>query len=200
MSWSDFCSESLRSIDKTVMRAQVIELILDILATTDVQSEARHRLLQHLALHPGSPEQALLCHLSENACLPPAAGAETTSQPGRLTGRNKAAGTPMKDRSRGGSRPSCGTCCGATDVDRPLTRAADKDGRRRPASGGQLRWWAISQPAICWARLEARKSPSVAEMMEPFIRMCQERANSSVAFAAPLPRRAPGCGPRILAR
>lgn len=73
----DFCSESLRSIDKTVMRAQVIELILDILATTDVQSEARHRLLQHLALHPGSPEQALLCHLSENACLPPAAGADS---------------------------------------------------------------------------------------------------------------------------
>ena len=73
----DFCSESLRSIDKTVMRAQVIELILDILATTDVQSEARHRLLQHLALHPGSPEQALLCHLSENACLPPAAGGDS---------------------------------------------------------------------------------------------------------------------------
>jgi hypothetical protein len=72
----DFCSESLRSIDKTVMRAQVIELILDILATTDVQSEARHRLLQHLALHPGAPEQALLCHLSENACLPPVAGAD----------------------------------------------------------------------------------------------------------------------------
>lgn len=69
-----FCSDSLRSIDRTVMRAQVIELILDILATTDVQSEARQRLLQHLALHPGSPEQALLCHLSENACLPPAAG------------------------------------------------------------------------------------------------------------------------------
>ena len=69
-----FCSDSLRSIDRTVMRAQVIELILDILATTDVQSEARHRLLQHLASHPGSPEQALLCHLSENACLPPATG------------------------------------------------------------------------------------------------------------------------------
>ena len=67
-----FCSDSLRSIDRTVMRAQVIELILDILATTDVQSEARRRLLQHLASHPGSPEQALLCHLSENACLPPA--------------------------------------------------------------------------------------------------------------------------------
>jgi hypothetical protein len=69
-----FCSDSLRSIDRTVMRAQVIELILDILATTDVQSEARQRLLHHLALHPGSPEQALLCHLSENACLPPATG------------------------------------------------------------------------------------------------------------------------------
>lgn len=69
-----FCSDSLRSIDRTVMRAQVIELILDILATTDVKSEARHRLLQHLASHPGSPEQALLCHLSENACLPPASG------------------------------------------------------------------------------------------------------------------------------
>ena len=69
-----FCSDSLRSIDRTVMRAQVIELILDILATTDVQSESRRRLLQHLASHPGSPEQALLCHLSENACLPPAAG------------------------------------------------------------------------------------------------------------------------------
>jgi hypothetical protein len=70
-----FCSDSLRSIDRTVMRAQVIELILDILATTDVQSEARRRLLQHLASHPGSPEQALLCHLSENACLPLARGA-----------------------------------------------------------------------------------------------------------------------------
>ena len=69
-----FCSDSLRSIDRTVMRAQVIELILDILATTDVHSEARHRLLRHLASHPGSPEQALLCHLSENACLPPATG------------------------------------------------------------------------------------------------------------------------------
>jgi hypothetical protein len=69
-----FCSDSLRSIDRTVMRAQVIELILDILATTDVQSDARRRLLQHLASHPGSPEQALLCHLSENACLPPATG------------------------------------------------------------------------------------------------------------------------------
>ncbi|MGN7252337.1 hypothetical protein [Arthrobacter sp. SAFR-014] len=78
----EFCSESLRSIDKTVMRAQVIELILDILATTDVESEARHRLLQHLALHPGSPEQALLCHLSENACLPPAAGGDSLTADG----------------------------------------------------------------------------------------------------------------------
>ena len=37
----------------------------------------------------------------------------------------------------------------------------------------------MSQLAICWARFDARKSPSVAEMMEPFIRMCQDRANSS---------------------
>ena len=79
-----FCSDSLRSIDRTVMRAQVIELILDILATTDVQSEARRRLLQHLASHPGSPEQALLCHLSENACLPPATGYDSVPAEGDL--------------------------------------------------------------------------------------------------------------------
>ncbi|WP_395399152.1 hypothetical protein ACHMXB_13900 [Arthrobacter sp. UC242_113] len=126
----DFCSESLRSIDKTVMRAQVIELILDILATTDVESEARQRLLQHLALHPGSPEQALLCHLSENACLPPAAGGDSLLAGGSLPAGgdyftagaedrpSQAAGSRLKDRSRGGSPPLCGTCCAATELDR----------------------------------------------------------------------------------
>ncbi|MDQ1060213.1 hypothetical protein QFZ23_004114 [Arthrobacter globiformis] len=90
-----FCSDSLRSIDRTVMRAQVIELILDILATTDVQSEARHRLLQHLASHPGSPEQALLCHLTENACLPPAAGGSSLPAGGDYSAAGVAEG-PME--------------------------------------------------------------------------------------------------------
>lgn len=47
------------------------------------------------------------------------------------------------------------------------------------SSGYRPRWCSMSQRAICWARLEASVSPSVAEMMEPFIRMCQDRANSS---------------------
>lgn len=56
--------------EKTVMRHQVVELILDILTATGPESEVRLRLLRHLAAHPGSPEQALLCHLRENARLP----------------------------------------------------------------------------------------------------------------------------------
>ncbi|MDQ0620419.1 hypothetical protein QFZ33_004443 [Arthrobacter globiformis] len=102
----DFCSESLRSIDRTVMRAQVIELILDILATTDVQSEARHRLLQHLASHPGSPEQALLCHLSENACLPPAAGADSLAAGGFLPAGGDYFAAGAADRPAQGSEDS----------------------------------------------------------------------------------------------
>jgi hypothetical protein len=117
----DFCSESLRSIDKTVMRAQVIELILDILATTDVESEARHRLLQHLALHPGSPEQALLCHLSENACLPPAAG-----------GDSRAAGADSLPA--GGLLPAGGDYFAAGAADRPAQGSGD------PGEGPKSRW------------------------------------------------------------
>lgn len=55
--------------ERTVMRHQVVELILDILGATDQESEVRLRLLRHLAAHPGCPEQALLCHLRENARL-----------------------------------------------------------------------------------------------------------------------------------
>jgi hypothetical protein len=117
----DFCSESLRSIDKTVMRAQVIELILDILATTDVQSEARHRLLQHLSLHPGAPEQALLCHLSENACLPPAAGADTL-----------AAGAD--NLPAGGFLPAGGDYFAAGAADRPDQGSGDS------GEGSKPRW------------------------------------------------------------
>lgn len=61
---------SLGVTERTVMRHQVVELILDILAATDPASEVRLRLLRHLAAHPGCPEQALLCHLRENAQLP----------------------------------------------------------------------------------------------------------------------------------
>ncbi|MFE4544393.1 hypothetical protein [Arthrobacter sp. NPDC056727] len=106
-----FCSDSLRSIDRTVMRAQVIELILDILATTDVRSEARHRLLQHLASHPGSPEQALLCHLSENACLPPATDAGNVPTDGYLPagGDYFAAGTGGGRSSESGRNSSNGS-------------------------------------------------------------------------------------------
>lgn len=61
---------SLGVTERTVMRHQVVELIIDILAATDPESEVRLRLLRHLAAHPGCPEQALLCHLQENARLP----------------------------------------------------------------------------------------------------------------------------------
>ena len=129
-----FCSDSLRSINRTVMRAQVIELILDILATTEVQSEARRRLLQHLATHPGSPEQALLCHLSENACLPPATGADYLAAgdyppaggdyfPAAAgDGPAESGGNPADGPSPGGCRRRCGTCCGSTDLDLPVKR------------------------------------------------------------------------------
>ena len=119
----DYCSESLRSIDKTVMRAQVIELILDILATTDLQSEARHRLLQHLALHPGSPEQALLCHLSENACLPPAAGGDSLP----AGADSLAVGA--------GSLPAGGDYFTAGAADRPAEGGGD------PGEGSKSRWF-----------------------------------------------------------
>ena len=56
--------------ERTVMRQQVIDLILDIISATDPQSEVRLRLLRHLAAHPDCPEQALLCHLLENARRP----------------------------------------------------------------------------------------------------------------------------------
>ncbi|GAA1255540.1 hypothetical protein GCM10009589_03380 [Arthrobacter pascens] len=56
--------------DRTMLRQQVIDLILDIISATDPQSEVRLRLLRHLAAHPGSPEQALLCHLFENSRRP----------------------------------------------------------------------------------------------------------------------------------
>lgn len=55
---------------RTVLRQQVIDLILDIISATDPQSEVRLRLLRHLAAHPGCPEQALLCHLHENSRRP----------------------------------------------------------------------------------------------------------------------------------
>lgn len=61
---------SLGVTERTVMRHQVVELIIDILSATDPASEVRLRLLRHLAAHPGCPEQALLCHLRENAQLP----------------------------------------------------------------------------------------------------------------------------------
>ena len=122
----DYCSESLRSIDKTVMRAQVIELILDILATTDLQSEARHRLLQHLALHPGSPEQALLCHLSENACLPPAAGADSPAAGGHSLA------------AAAGSLPAGGDYFTAGAADRPAEGSGD------PGEGSKSRWFPAS--------------------------------------------------------
>ncbi len=54
----------------TMMRQQVVDLILDIISATDPQSEVRLRLLRHLAAHPGCPEQALLCHLLENSRRP----------------------------------------------------------------------------------------------------------------------------------
>ena len=56
--------------DQTVLRQQVIDLILDIISAADPQSEVRLRLLRHLAAHPGRPEQALLCHLFENSRRP----------------------------------------------------------------------------------------------------------------------------------
>jgi hypothetical protein len=56
--------------NRTLMRQQVIDLILDIISATDPQSEVRQRLLRHLAAHPGCPEQALLCHLLENSGRP----------------------------------------------------------------------------------------------------------------------------------
>jgi hypothetical protein len=56
--------------NRTLMRQQVIDLILDIISATDPQSEVRQRLLRHLAAHPGCPEQALLCHLRENSGRP----------------------------------------------------------------------------------------------------------------------------------
>ncbi|RAM35621.1 hypothetical protein DBZ45_19810 [Arthrobacter globiformis] len=127
----DFCSESLRSIDKTVMRAQVIELILDILATTDMESEARHRLLQHLALHPGSPEQALLCHLSENACLPPVAG-----------GDSLAAGADSLPS--GGILPAGGDYFTAGPADRPAQGSGDL------GEGSKSRWLPAPLRNLLW--------------------------------------------------
>ncbi len=59
--------------DRTVMRQQVIDVILDIISATDPESEVRLRLLRHLAAHPDCPEQALLCHLLENFRRPLAA-------------------------------------------------------------------------------------------------------------------------------
>ena len=56
--------------ERTAMRQQVIDLILDIISATDPQSEVRLRLLRHLAAHPDCPEQALLCHLLENSRRP----------------------------------------------------------------------------------------------------------------------------------
>lgn len=64
--------------ERTVMREQVIDLILDIISATDPQSEVRRRLLRHLAAHPDCPEQALLCHLLENSRHPSQQTAEQT--------------------------------------------------------------------------------------------------------------------------
>ena len=58
-------------------------------------------------------------------------------------------------------------------------KAAFERGALPRHCGYRPRWCSMSHRAICWARLEASASPSVAEMMEPFIRMCQDRANSS---------------------
>ena len=57
--------------------------------------------------------------------------------------------------------------------------AADRSARgRRSLKRGSV-WSSISRRAIALARCAALGSPSAAETIEPFIRMCQERANES---------------------
>ena len=118
-----FCSDSLRSIDRTVMRAQVIELILDILATTDVQSEARRRLLQHLATISGVPR----------------AGAAVPPERERLPAAGNRRRLPRGGRLPSGGRGLLSGCCRG--------RAGGK--RREPSgrSQAQVAAGAAAEPA-----------------------------------------------------
>lgn len=89
---------SLGVTERTVMRHQVVGLILDILAATDPGSEVRQRLLRHLVAHPGCPEQALLCHLRENAL--PALSAVPGFAPAEVSG-------DRSEDAAGGRNPGC---------------------------------------------------------------------------------------------
>ena len=104
---------SLGVTERTVMRHQVVELILDILGATDAESEVRLRLLRHLAAHPGCPEQALLCHLRENARLP------LPTAPGFAPAETPDARStdPFGGRSPGGQAQECAGS--RTDLFRP---------------------------------------------------------------------------------
>jgi hypothetical protein len=68
------------------------------------------------------------------------------------------------------------------DLARALECPADTHGDKR-ASGydADWRWRSIRLRAIAFACSAASGSPSAAAMTEPFIRMCQERAKSSVS-------------------
>lgn len=48
----------------STLRRQVLDVIVDVLASTVTYPDARASLLQHLEDNPGNPEMGLLAHLS----------------------------------------------------------------------------------------------------------------------------------------
>ena len=47
------------------MRRQVMDVIIDVLSAVATGPDVRTSLLRHLEENPGSPERALLAHLSD---------------------------------------------------------------------------------------------------------------------------------------
>jgi hypothetical protein len=54
-----------QSPDDSILRRQVLDVIVHVLSATATDPDARVSLLQHLAGNPGSPEMALLAHLTD---------------------------------------------------------------------------------------------------------------------------------------
>ena len=111
--------------------------------------------------------------------ITPSSASSVSSTPSSLGGTSSgaAAGAARpRARSRAGRAPASSSqspCkAEATYVVIPTI------GRIRPRLL-PARCWAISRRPIAWARLAASASPSPAETIEPFIRMCHECANCS---------------------
>ena len=118
--------------------------------------------------------------------------------PARRRGRRRALGEAefgLAPLGEGELRRSSTPCC-------PCGGGPETSGRpaRPPGAAGLGRHFCLSRRApTSWARRAAERSPSAADTIEPFIRMCHWRANSS-GSATPASAARPSTKSRIRAR